>query len=433
MLIEFTVGNYRSFKDPVTFSLVATDLVAKDKSLDESNVFQGPGELKLLKSAAVYGANGSGKSNLVEALRFMLDFMVDSSRATQSTDEIGVEPFRLSTLTEQQPSSFELVCSVNGVLYRYGFKATRERVVSEWLYNTVKRESRLFYREESDISVSTVFGGRAVRKFTRDNALFLSVAAQFNIPIAELLLLWIRSRVAIISGLDDDLYKAYTIDALLHNRYRQEVLDLIRSLDLNIEGIDVEEIDLKSEMFPEEWPEDLKEATIRFNQGKAGVFRFLHKKFSEAEAVVDTLEAFDPEEESEGTRKLFALSGLLIHALKTSTLLVIDEFDARLHPLISRKIIELFNSQSTNPGGAQLVCATHDTNLLSNKLFRRDQIWFTEKTRLGATDLYSLAEYKVGSESKVRNDASFASDYIKGRYGAIPFVSNQSFVLESHG
>ncbi|HEY9822493.1 MAG TPA: AAA family ATPase, partial [Candidatus Sericytochromatia bacterium] len=107
---------------------------------------------------------------------------------------------------------------------------------------------------------------------------------------------------------------------------------------------------------------------------------------------------------------------------------IIDEFDARIHPLISRAIVELFNSNETNPNNAQLIFMTHDTNLLSNKLFRRDQIWFTEKNRYGATDLYSLAEYKV----PVRNDASFESDYIKGRYGAIPYIGNLNHLIDSH-
>jgi len=138
-------------------------------------------------------------------------------------------------------------------------------------------------------------------------------------------------------------------------------------------------------------------------------------------------ESFDLERhESEGTQKLFALAGILFDTLNKGSVLFIDEFDASLHPLMSHAIVELFNSSQTNPNNAQLIFMTHDTNLLSNKLFRRDQIWFTEKNKYGATDLYSLAEYKV------RNDASFEKDYIQGRYGAIPYIGNLSHIIDSH-
>jgi AAA15 family ATPase/GTPase len=144
MLIEFSVGNYRSFKEKVTFSMVAANLVAKDKKLDENNVFTVNEDLKLLKSAAIYGANASGKSNLAKALVFMKKFMIDSSRETQSVDKIKVEPFRLSTETEKEPSFFELVFLVDNVQYRYGFEANQDRVISEWLFYVPKlRETKL--------------------------------------------------------------------------------------------------------------------------------------------------------------------------------------------------------------------------------------------------------------------------------------------------
>jgi AAA15 family ATPase/GTPase len=151
-----------------------------------------------------------------------------------------------------------------------------------------------------------------------------------------------------------------------------------------------------------------------------------HRKF-DSQGQQISLEEFDiDDEESDGTKKIFALSSLLIDTLKNAKILIIDEFDARLHPLMSRSIVELFNSNGTNPHNAQLIFMTHDTNLLSNKIFRRDQIWFTEKDRYGATALYSLAEYKV------RNDASFESDYIKGKYGAIPYIQVAESFIEAH-
>jgi uncharacterized protein len=153
----------------------------------------------------------------------------------------------------------------------------------------------------------------------------------------------------------------------------------------------------------------------------------MHQKF-DSDGNYISFERFNLEaQESEGTQKIFALSGTLVDTLNNGKVLIFDELDARLHPLISLAIVQLFNSNKTNPNNAQLIFMTHDTNLLSNKLFRRDQVWFTEKNRYGATDLYSLAEYKV------RNDASFESDYIKGRYGAIPYVGNLSSMVDFHG
>ena len=170
----------------------------------------------------------------------------------------------------------------------------------------------------------------------------------------------------------------------------------------------------------------VKRLILQTGGGKLTSVQTMHQKFDEDGTFIST-ELFNlSDQESEGTQKVFALAGLLVETLKEGKVLVVDEFDARLHPLISRAIVELFNSNETNPNNAQLIFMTHDTNLLSNKLFRRDQIWFTEKDRYGATDLYSLVEYKV------RNDASFESDYIKGRYGAIPYIANLNHLIEAH-
>lgn len=420
MLIEFSVGNYRSFKDPVTFSMVAANLVAKDKKLDENNVVAIDKSLKLLKSAAIYGANASGKSNLVKALNFMKWFMVNSSKETQSTDEINIEPFRLSTETEGKPSYFELVFLMNGRKYRYGFEVTEERIESEWLfYVPNSRETKLFERKFDDITIksSKTYDAEGVQKRTRSNALFLSVSAQFNVELAESILEWLTDKLNTISGLNDEDARNYTIDCLRVNHNGSEIVHLIQKLDLGISGIQVGQEIFRIDSLPDEIiPEEIKK--LFKAEGKATAIKTAHRKFDH-EGNYESIEQFYlKSQESEGTQKIFALAGPLITALKEGELLVIDEFDSRLHPLISLAIIEMFNSKETNPNNAQLILTTHDTNLLSNKIFRRDQIWFTEKNRYGATDLYSLAEYKI------RNDSTFESDYIKGRYGAIPYIGN---------
>ena len=409
--------------------MVAANLVAQDKKLDENNVFEIDDDLKLLKSAAIYGANASGKSNLAKALGFMRWFMINSSKETQSTEKIDVEQFKLDTETETNPSFFEIVFLINNKRYRYGFEATHDKVESEWLFYVPKsRETKLFERKQDNISVSKTYKADGIQQKTRHNALFLSVSAQFNVQIAERILDWLVNTVKVVSGLDDRGYRGYTVKCLIDNENKDEILRLLKKIDLGFGSVRVKESKFTVDSLPDELPDEIKNFILK-NVEKEAVsvsVQTIHLKFDKKGNSVST-ELFDlDEQESEGTQKVFALAGPLIDTLKNGKVLIIDEFDARIHPLISRAIVELFNSNETNSSNAQLIFMTHDTNLLSNKLFRRDQIWFVEKNRYGATDLYSLAEYKV------RNDASFESDYIKGRYGAIPYIGNLNHLLDSH-
>jgi uncharacterized protein len=435
MLIEFSVGNYRSFKERVTFSMVAANLVSKDKEIDNNNVFSVDDNLSLLKNAAIYGANASGKSNLAKAMSFMKWFMVNSSKETQSTEKINVEPFRLSTETESQPSYFEIVFLLHGQKYRYGFEVNKDKVVSEWLFYVPKvRETKLFERNENNISCSRNYKADGIQQRTRHNALFLSVSAQFNVDVAERILAWLTNKLKIVSGLNDDDYQGYTSRCLSEsNSKKNAIFKLIKKLDLGISELDIQEVDSIETLRKDqkELPNDVLNAIDllieNIRKTKIPSIQTLHQKFDDNGTLVGT-ESFDLNlQESEGTQKIFAISGLLVDTLQEGKTLIIDEFDARLHPLISYAIVELFNKKDTNPNNAQLIFMTHDTNLLTNKLFRRDQIWFTEKNKYGVTDLYSLAEYKI------RNDASFESDYIKGRYGAIPYIGNLSHLIDAHG
>lgn len=436
MLIEFSVGNYRSFKEKVTFSMVAANITAKDKQLDENNVYRVNKSLELVKSAAIYGANASGKSNLAKAIGFMKWFMVNSSKETQSTDEINVERFRLNKETEEKPSFFEIAFLLNGKKYRYGFETTTERIVSEWLFYVPKsRETKLFEREGQKVYLpNKSYGGEEIEqltKLTRENALFLSVCAQFNVDIAETILNWLTTNLKILSASDNNGYLGYTLNCFKEKKNQDEIIQLVKKLDLSIHDIEVEEIS------DDLLPESLLEIIKKFNNGKEKTtaksvkttvtsVRTKHKKFDEQGNYISD-EIFNlGSEESEGTQKLFALAGPLFDVLKKGKILIVDELDARLHPLISRAIVEMFNSNKTNSNNAQLIFMTHDTNLLNNKLFRRDQIWFTEKNRVGATCLYSLVEYKI------RNDASFESDYIRGKYGAIPYIGDLTNLIDSH-
>lgn len=416
MLIEFTVGNYRSIREAVTLSMVAAPLVSPDKSVDKNNTIRVDDDLQLLKSAAIYGANASGKSNLVKAMTFMRQMVLNSSKESQAEDLIPVEHFRLTSDSADEPSLFECVFIRDEVQYRYGFEATPKEIVREWLYQRrTAKETRLFQREEGDITLGRDYReGKGLEDKTRNNALFLSVVAQFNGEVANTVLKWFRT-FSITSGLQDRAYRRFTIDNLLNERYRGEILDFLEALDLGIHDISVESQPISQEALPADMPEDLRSFVLKTD---VKTVRTIHRRY-DPELKKEVAEEFELDQhESEGTRKLFALSGPFVDTLATGRVLVIDEFDARVHPLISRALVQLFNSNERNPKGAQLVLTTHDTNLLCNRIFRRDQIWFTEKDQHGATKLTSLAEIRV------RNDAAFEKDYIHGKYGAIPFIGN---------
>ncbi len=435
MIVEFSVSNYRSIREEVTLSMVASKISSKDKRLDESNTFEASDRLTLLKSAAIYGANASGKSNLIEALRFMRSFVRNSSKDTQAGEPINIEYFRLSEETVEKPSLFQVVFILDDTRYRYGFEVSQEKVVSEWLfYVPTAREAKLFVRDENGISLSSAFKeGRGVEDKTRDNALFLSVVAQFNGSISRKILGWFKM-LRVYSGIYPRRNYDYTTSLLENAKHFDTVVQLIRKLDLGFDTVHIETAprDLTPLLAEDvEVPEELEgvieklknvvkelNTLTKTDEINRKTIKTVHQKYNKEGQVVSN-ELFDLERnESDGTKKLFTWAGALVDTLRNGKVLIIDEFDRSLHPLISCALIKLFNSNETNPKNAQLIFTTHDTNLLSNKIFRRDQIWFTEKDRYGGTHLYSLVEYKV------RNDASFESDYIHGKYGAIPFIGD---------
>jgi len=433
MLIEFTTGNYRSFKDTATLSMAAARIKARDPHVNANNTIPVDNQLTLLTSAAIYGANASGKSNFIHALEFMRRFVLTSSKETQSAEPISYRPYRLNTASENAPSLFEIVFRLSNLQYRYGFEIDAQQVVAEWLFSSsgAGKETRMFVRQAGEIHRGRVFKeGKGLEKLTRANALFLSVVAQFNGQTATQILGWFR-QLWVIAGLQDSEHRIFTIQRF-KEQYHQQILDLIKRLDLGIDDIQTEPrqmlnsagwrfplqdtdghlgIKLELEGIPPEMQEQL------WQEARALDVRFvtIHQKYDE-KGQPGGKERFDLElDESDGTAKLFYLAGPLVDVLERGGVIVIDEMEARTHPLINLFLISLFNSLETNPKRAQLIFTTHDTNLLSNQLFRRDQIWFIEKDQWNASHLYSLAEIKV------RNDASFENDYLKGRYGGVPF------------
>lgn len=401
-LIEFTVGNFLSFNEKKTLSMEAASI----RELPENTFVKG--NCKLLKSAVVYGANSSGKSNLIKALKFMKETILNSSKLN-STDKFNVSPFLLNEEAAQSPSYFEILFYHFDVRYRYGFELDDDRVYAEWLYTLpargTKKEQLLFARDLEGIAVSELFNGASgLEERTRDNGLFLSVCDQFNVTLAGSLIRVIDN-IVIVSGVDhkdlDSMTRVYmTSETRL-------IKDFFRELQLGFTDIRTSGED--------KW-QDKALTTHNVYDGRGNI---------KGQHLFKILES-----ESAGTNKVYDLAGYLLYALEFGLTIVIDELDAKLHPLLTKKIIEMFHSEEVNPKDAQLIFATHDTNLLGCDCFRRDQIWFAEKNKKEETDLYSLVEFRNAEGTKVRNDRNYEKDYIEGRYGAIPFIGNFSNLMK---
>lgn len=404
MLIEFTVGNHLSFKDKKTLSLEASSI----KEYEE-NTFKA-GNYNLLKSAVIYGANSSGKSNLIKSLATMRAIVQTSSKMS-STDKIDVKPFLLNIETENMPSYFEVLILIDGVRYRYGFEADENLIHSEWLFRyKSKTESTLFIRDKNKIEITKEFPeGKGIEERTRENALFLSSVDQWNGEIAKRIIQWFAGKIYILSGLLHEIRREVTILLDKELIIKDRINTFITQLNL---GFNEYKIDpLKNE-------DEILVSTH-------------HNKYDNLGNIIGN-HWFDLiEQESSGTNKIFDLAGYIIGGLLIGYTIVIDELDAKLHPLLTMAIVKLFNSPEHNPRNAQLIFATHDTNLLSHGAFRRDQIYFTEKNQFEETDLYSLVEYKDENGVKPRNDRSFEKDYINGRYGAIPFIGDFSNLINN--
>lgn len=412
MLVEFSVGNFRSFKDIQTLSMVAAPISSKNKELDEQNTFQATPKLRLLKTKAIYGANGSGKSNLVRAMSSFNDFVLMSLRPDANL-HLFFQPFVFSTETENNPSFFQIIFILNGIQYRYGFEANSKQINSEWLFGTPnQREVYYFKREgqELDINEKHLKGAKKIQNLLgegtqiyKKTSLFISVLSSLNISVANDVMSYFMSLYVdtnISELITHDVQKrVFATNQFLKGTYNKEVTELLKYVDSGIDSIGIAGTTEK--------PESEK------------VIAFTSKKYSNDQTEIVALPFF--QFVSEGTKKVFDIAPYIIYSLENGKTLVIDEFDSKLHPIITKKIVELYNNNKKN---AQLIFVTHDSNLLDYRLLRRDQIAFVDKDKLGASQIYNLVEFKG-----VRNDASFEKDYLDGRYGAVPFVGNFEYIF----
>jgi AAA15 family ATPase/GTPase len=421
MIVQFTLGNFLSFNAKQMLNLEARGI-----SELKTNICTFKAE-KILRSMVIYGANSSGKSNLIKAMERMREVVLSSVRLNDS-DELEYSPFLLSIETDSLPTFFEIIFWKESIRYRYGFEYNLRQIENEWLFagKSEKSEKTLFIRTIEGIAVDAKYKeGEGIESKTNNNRLFVSLVAQLGGPISKQILEFFKN-YNVLSGLDHNDYKGFTT-RMLHKNLNgcQESLELYKKLKLGFQDIKAIESDFNLSEIPENLPDELRIKLVKDLTGKRNIsLKTVHNKFDKKGEIVDFVLFDKLKNESEGTNKIIDLSGPIFDTLKFGKALIIDELDAKLHPLITMRIVELFNSPISNTKNAQLIFATHDTNLLGEELFRRDQIWFTEKDEREQTELYSLYDFNLPDGSKVRNDSNLEKNYIRGRYGAIPFITN---------
>lgn len=418
MIIEYSVGNYTVFKETARLSFIASNY---DKTtLEYENIQQlSEQNLRVLRTAVIHGANASGKTKLFESLAFFRKFVLGSSKESQIGQEIPIKPFMLSESTKNEPSEFEIIFLHERALFRYGFEVTRKQVLSEWLfYKPEGREYQIFYRDTIQHTLEThakyFKKGNLLQaeNMVRDNALMLSVAAQFNDVLCSSVLEWFQQGMSVISSLGDSAYAGYMIKMKEQPLFRQEMLNLLKMADFAI-------LDIRAHVY--EQPGLVQEVSGKADQMELAspTCETEHYKYDANDAIVGkTLLSLD-EDESHGTRRFLSLAGQMLDALERGKTLFIDEFDARLHPNLVLALYSLFTSPSTNPKGAQLVVSVQNTIFLQSNRLRKDQIWFVEKDACEASRLYALSEFK---SVQVRKSENFESNYLQGKYGAIPYI-----------
>lgn len=429
MFIEFSVTNYRSILERQTLSMVASsyckDLEAQNTIVSELSA-GGTSLPRLLRSSALYGPNASGKSTLIAALKFVKEQVLNSHKDSQSGDAIEVQPFKLTAASRAAASTFEITFVEQGVRYEYGFCCSRERFTEEWLFAYPQGRAQKWFHRVFDVETgkdkykfsSSFLGGRLRQSWvaqTRQNALFFSKAIQDNNAQLKPAFDWFRERLRVINSIREFVSNSvYTIEHCDNNEGRKRVLEFMNAADLSITDIQIEKSVFFAHSFDARLPGFVKTEAKKQFAGKNLVrLRFFHKDINTEELV-----EFDESEESDGTHALFAFAGLWLDVIEKGLILVVDELDTSLHPLLIESLVKRLHHAGTQ---AQLIFTTHDTSLLSQKLLRRDQVWFIEKDAQNASQLYPLSDFSP------RQNEALERAYLNGRYGGIPFLKDLDF------
>lgn len=423
MLVDFKVKNFRSIKEEQLLSMVASS----QKEFIDTHTFLSTTSknLSLVKTAAIYGANAAGKSNILKAMEAMQEIVLEGGSRYQRGDELPVKAF-LFDKEVNEPTEFEINFIYEEVRYQYGFAATKERIVEEWLIAYPKgRPQNWFARayNERTKEYKWQFGDKLTGKkqlwqeSTRSNALFLSTAVQLNSEQLKPVFDWFADKLKITGVVGWN--PSFTMGLCSDTEYKENILKFLKMADMDIEDIEIEKEDFDFTKLPKEMPEELKEDITKDMKGKEIIkgAKFFH--FDNYGKKV----ALDFDDESDGTRKLFSFIGPWINSLENGNVLIIDELHDNFHPLMVKFLIEMFHNKDMNTSRAQLIFTTHETSVLNQDTFRRDQIWFCEKQNR-ATTLYPLTDF-----SPRKGVENLEKGYLSGRYGALPFFQDISMAM----
>jgi predicted ATPase len=412
MLLEFRVRNYRSIRDEQALNLTASgDKELAATHLAATGLKAAP---HALRSAVVYGPNASGKSSLLRALDYMRAVVAESATVIQPGQTYNVQPFKLDPATAHRPTEFEITFLLSGVRHQYAFAMTPQRIVSESLlvYRSSK-PTQLFSRQHDggdgdDYEFSAYLTGprKLWQESTRPNALFLSMAAQLNSEQLSPVFNWIVRNITFLPA-GATVSPDFTTALLATEQGRASIRDFLSAADISI--ADVQAVPRKG--MQAQWV--MSASGLQASQEER---EFLMPVFEHSTPKGSA--RFELHDESEGTQRLYGLIAPVLDCLRNGHVLVVDELDSSLHTLLVRRLITLFQTPALNPNGAQLIFSTHDTSLLDYTLFRRDQIWFTEKDADQATRLYPLTDFSP------RKQEAWERGYLTGRYGAVPFFSD---------
>lgn len=403
MLMQFNFSNYKSYLNETSFDLSATSL----KDHPDNCIYSRSGE-KYLKVAAVYGANASGKSNLLYAFEYMLYFVKTSFSSANERKLNPLSKFKYCDSGKNNTSTFEVFFENNGREYQYGFVLDEKMIYEEWLY---KRDYRgkskyvtLFERNKQKFNLSNKLDKLTnALEFVSEKVLLLSFLSNIKHEEISNVYEWFNETEVLDYGntlFEHMIHRTIPSIDFSISEEKTHFENYLKAIDIDIDGVRLERVNKESE---DEEP----------------IYKFFSQRLNTDTGKIEELPL---EHESSGTLKMISLYDYIKDSLNEGKVLFVDELDAKLHPLLTRYIINLFHNECTNKRGAQLIITTHDTNILKKDYFRRDQIWFCDKDPLKSTQLYSLAEYKMDNGKKVRNDASYDKDYLGGRYGALPVL-----------
>jgi uncharacterized protein len=429
MFVEFSVSNFRSIRTRQTLSMAASP---DTKHLQQNVTSPASDELRLLRSAVIYGPNAAGKSNLLLALEVLQQLVQNSATGIQEGQRLPVTPYLFSKECIGQPSEFEIIFfAEDGIRYDYCCVVSAERVHKEWLVAYPLGRPQRWFEREYVTKTNTYdwwFGPnfkaeRAERRiwpeFTRANALFISTAIQLNNEQLKPVFAWMTQKLIVLTP-GKDFNPFLSLELLREDSGKAKIMDFMRAADIGIDRLELREEELPAPTTAGALSPGAVRVHFEFGI-PLGAIPSAHKRFRVLawHRYTDSNDEvpLDIGDESDGTRKLFEFTGGWLRALEWGATLFVDELDRSLHPHMTRFLVKFFQSRK-NDKNAQLVFTTHDTTLLDTDLLRRDQIWFVEKDEHRSSHFYSLLEYSP------RKDEALERGYLKGRYGAIPFIGN---------